>query len=111
MIEADEAGHRMLDSGSIDRELKCWQEVRREARMAGLSEHEKALARLAEKHTPVSTVRLRELYVAGCHERGIPPLARRTFSKCLSRLIAADLLRVTARPGAGGRRLAYVADK
>jgi Cdc6-like AAA superfamily ATPase len=108
---AEEAGRETLDGRLVDRLLGQWRGIRNEARLAGLSEHEKIIRALAAKHGPVSTTRLKELHLRHCRRHGLRPMARRTFSKSLARLSTAGLLQVPARPaGIGGRLVRATGD-
>ena len=101
---AEQTGSEGIDSQSVHHFLRQWQTVQQEAKLAGLSEHERIIQRLVAEHAPVSTTRLRELYIAHCRKHDLAPMARRTFSKYLSRLSACGILEVARQPaGSGGR--------
>jgi len=101
---AEMSGNTKLATCFVERCLRTWRLVRQEARLAGLSEHEKILFEQVKQHGPLGASELARRYVACCQGRNIRPMARRTFTKYLSRLAAAGLLETSSQPqGPGGR--------
>jgi len=101
---AEMSGNTKLTTCLVERCLRPWRLVRQEARLAGLSEHERILFDQAKQHGPLGASELARRYVACCLGRNIRPMARRTFTKYLSRLSAAGLLETSGQPpGPGGQ--------
>ena len=101
---AEMSGNTKLTTCLVERCLRPWRLVRQEARLAGLSEHEKILFEQVKQHGPLGASELARRYVACCQGRNIRPMARRTFTKYLGRLSAAGLLETSGQmPGLGGR--------
>ena len=106
---AEEAGSGRLELRSIKPLLRQWQDVRQEARMAAVSEHERIIHQLAARNGPLGTGELRRRYESHCRRHGSDPMARRTFTKYLGHLTAVGLLKMSDRPMATGGRLVRVA--
>ena len=103
---AEMSGNTRLTTCLVERCLRPWRLVQQEARLAGLSEHEKILFDQAKQHSPLRASELARRYAACCQSRNIRPMARRTFTKYLSRLSAAGLLETSGQPpGPGGRTI------
>ena len=103
-VAAEMSGNTKLTPRLVERCLAPWRLVQQEARLAGLSEHEKILVEQSKKHGPLRSSELARRYAACCQSRNIQPMARRTFTKYLSRLSAAGLLETSNQPqGPGGR--------
>jgi len=101
---AEMSGNTKLTTCLVERCLRPWRLVRQEARLTGLSEHEKILFEQVKQHGPLGASELARRYVACCLGRNIRPMARRTFTKYLSRLSAAGLLETSGQPpGPGGQ--------
>jgi len=101
---AEMSGNTKLTTCLVERCLRPWRLVRQEARLAGLSEHEKILFEQVKQHGPLGASELARRYVACCQGRNIRPMARRTFTKYLGQLSAAGLLETSGQiPGPGGR--------
>jgi Cdc6-like AAA superfamily ATPase len=93
-----------LTTRFVEQCLRPWRLLHQEARIASLSEHEMILFDQAKQQGPLRASELARRYAACCQSRNIQPMARRTFTKYLSRLSAAGLLDVSGRsPGPGGR--------
>ena len=105
---AEKAGHGKIEKRTVSQILKPWHTILQEQRQAGLTDDERAIVQLAAEHAPVGTTRLRHLYAAHCRNAGQRPVARRTFSKYVSRLAAAGVLDIASRPSAPGGRLVRV---
>jgi len=101
----EEAGHDKIDKRMVSQVSEPWHKILQEQRRANLTEDERAIVQMAAKHAPVGTTRLRQLYAAHCRNTGRQPVARRTFSKYVSRLAAAGLLNMASRPMSPGGRL------
>jgi len=102
---AEMSGNAKLDPHAVEPALRQWQIIRDEARLAGLSEHERIIQALARQHTPVGTTRLARLYVGYCQGHDIRPMARRTFTKYLGRLASSGTLTVAVSASPHGGRL------
>jgi Cdc6-like AAA superfamily ATPase len=103
---AEMSGNMKLTSRLVEQCLRPWRLVQQEARLASLSEHEKLLFDQAKQHSPLRVSELARRYAACCQSRNIRPMARRTFTKYLSRLSAAGLLETSGQPpGPGGRTI------
>jgi Cdc6-like AAA superfamily ATPase len=101
---AEMSGNTKLTPRLVERCLRPWRLVQQEARLAGLSEHEKILFEQVKQHGPLGASELARRYIACCQGRNIRPMARRTFTKYLGRLSAAGLLETSGQqPGPGGR--------
>jgi Cdc6-like AAA superfamily ATPase len=106
---AEMSGNTKLTTSLVERCLRPWRLVQHEARLAGLSEHEKILFEQVKQHGPLGASELARRYVACCQSRNIRPMARRTFTKYLGRLSAAGLLETSGQiPGPGGRTISVV---
>jgi Cdc6-like AAA superfamily ATPase len=93
-----------LTTRFVEQCLRPWRLVQQEARIAGLSGHEKILFDQAKQQGPLRASELARRYAACCRSRNIQPMARRTFTKYLSRRSAAGLLETSGQPpGPGGR--------
>ena len=104
--DAEQAGSAKLALKFIDNNLRQWQVIRSEAQLAPLSEHEKIILELVKHHTPIGSTELAGLYVAYCRDKNLQPMARRTFTKYLSRLIAGGMVNAVSGPASqGGRQL------
>jgi Cdc6-like AAA superfamily ATPase len=107
---AEMSGNTKLTPRLIEQCLHPWCLVQEEARLAGLSEHEKILVEQVKQHGPLGASALARRYVSCCQGRNIRPMARRTFTKYLGRLSAAGLLETSGQiPGPGGRIVRAVA--
>jgi len=101
---AEMYGNTKLTPRLVEQCLRPWHLVQEEARLVGLSEHEKILVEQVKQHSPLGASELARHYVACCQGRNIRPMARRTFTKYLGRLSAAGLLETSGEPaGPGGR--------
>lgn len=80
-------------------------DTNRERIVGELSYHERLIYDLAMKSGPIHTIALRRAYLKKCHEQGVSPVARRTFSKHLKFLRDSGLLLVDDRSLAGNGRL------
>jgi Cdc6-like AAA superfamily ATPase len=101
---AEMKGGERLDTRLIDLYSRQHQAIQRTSRFEALSEHEKIIRELAAQHGPLGTTELRRRYGEYCRPHQLQPVATRTFTKYLSRLSSAGVLRISARPmGAGGR--------
>jgi cell division control protein 6 len=103
--EAEQSCKSRLDPRSIDRILRQRQVLREEGRLAALSEHERILVNLARRHSPLASTELAKLYQTHCRSHSIQPMARRTFTKYVSRLTSAGLLAVEGRSRVTGIRI------
>jgi Cdc6-like AAA superfamily ATPase len=100
----EEAGASRIDWRFVEQRIRQYQALREESRLAGLSEHERIIWELVLQHTPLGTAELARHYISHCQRRGIQPMARRTFTKYLSRLAATGMVAVSQQPlNAGGR--------
>jgi Cdc6-like AAA superfamily ATPase len=101
---AEMSGNTKLTTCLVERCLRPCRLVQQESRLAGLSEHERILFGQAKQHSPLRTSELARRYTAYCQSHNIRPMARRTFTKYLSRLSAAGLLENAGQiPGPGGQ--------
>jgi len=101
---AEMSGNAKLTTRLVEQCLRSWRLVQQEARIASLSEHEMILFDQAKQQGPLRASELARRYAACCRSRNIQPMARRTFTKYLSRLSAAGLLDASGHsPGPGGR--------
>ena len=101
---AEMSGNAKLTTRLVEQCLRPWRLVQQEARIASLSEHEMILFDQAKQQGPLRASELARRYAACCRSRNIQPMARRTFTKYLSRLSAAGLLDASGHsPGPGGR--------
>lgn len=101
---AEIKGGERLDTRLIDLYSRQHQAIQRTSRLEALSEHEKIIRELAAQRGPLGTTELRRRYCEYCRDHQLHPVAARTFTKYLSRLSSAGVLRISARPmGAGGR--------
>jgi Cdc6-like AAA superfamily ATPase len=101
---AEMSGNTRLSTRLVGQCLRSWYLVEQESRLAGLSEHERILFDQAKRQGPLRASELARRYTACCQSRNIQPVARRTFTKYLSRLSAAGLLDTSGHPpGPGGR--------
>jgi cell division control protein 6 len=101
---AEEAGSSRIDWRFVEQRIRQYQALREESRLAGLSEHERIIWELVLQHTPLGTAELARHYISHCQRHGIQPMARRTFTKYLSRLAATGMVAVSQQPlNAGGR--------
>lgn len=101
---AEEAGSSRIDWRFVEQRIRQYQALREESRLAGLSEHERIIWELVRQHTPLGTAELARHYISHCQRHGIQPMARRTFTKYLSRLAATGMVAVSQQPlNAGGR--------
>lgn len=106
---AEEAGNEQMDIRFVKPFLRQWQSIRQEARLADLSEHEKIIRQVVARCEPLGATELRRRYDRHCRIHDFQPVARRTFTKYLSRLAAAGVLNVSHRPLGTGGRLVRVA--
>ena len=103
--EAEQSGTSRLSPRFVDRILRQRHVLREEGRLAALSEHERILVSVARRHSPLVSTELARLYQAHCRSRSIQPMARRTFTKYISRLLSAGLLAVEGRSPVTGVRI------
>jgi Cdc6-like AAA superfamily ATPase len=101
---AETSGNTKLTPRLVEQCLRPLRLVQHEAQLAGLSKHEKILLDQAKQHGPLRATELARRYAGCCQNRNIRPMARRTFTKYVSRLSAAGLLETSGQiPGPGGR--------
>ncbi|MDP2897843.1 MAG: orc1/cdc6 family replication initiation protein [bacterium] len=105
---AEMKGGETLDTQLIDLYSPQHQAIQRWSRFEALSEHEKIIWELAAQRGPLGTTELRRRYGEYCRGRELQPIAKRTFSKYLSRLSSAGVLRISARPMTPGGRMVQV---
>jgi len=96
---AEMSGNAKLTTRLVEQCLRPWRLVQQEARIASLSEHEMILFDQAKQQGPLRASELARRYAACCRSRNIQPMARRTFTKYLSRLSAAGSPRRPILPG------------
>jgi Cdc6-like AAA superfamily ATPase len=102
---SEQCGCQAIDFQNADRCLTQWHVLRREALVAGLSEHERILHLLVQEHGPIGTSELAGLSASRCQASSLSPVARRTFSKYVSRLMAAGLIHVVGYSATRGGRI------
>jgi cell division control protein 6 len=101
---AEMKGGERLDTRLIDLYSRQYQATQRTSRLEALSEHEEIIRELAAQHGPLGTTELRRRYGEYCQDHPLQPIAKRTFTKYLSRLSSAGVLRISVRRmGTGGR--------
>jgi len=108
-VIAEEKGRDKLNVRSVNRILHQWQNIRHEARIVSLTEHEKIVYKLVKQNGSVGTTKLTTLYIAYCHRHKIQPMARRTFSKYLNRLVTAGIVSFAVKPVSPGGRIIKIA--
>jgi cell division control protein 6 len=107
----EQAGRHRIDRRVVSQLMSPWHDIRQEQRLAGLTDDERAIVQLAARRAPIGTTKLRHLYAAHCRDTGQQAVARRTFSKYVSRLAAAGILDIASRPSALGGRIVRAAGR
>jgi len=81
-----------------------WRETP-QVRLRQLTTHHRLLYRLVPRRRRLTTTRLRQDYLEACQAKRLTPIAQRTYTKYLRRLIRARLLVVRRAPGKDNLRL------
>ena len=102
--EAEQSSRPKISPLFIEYTLTQWQAIRQEARLVGLSEHQRIIRDLARQHSPIGTTTLARLYVEYCGSHNLQPMARHTFGKYITRMGYAGILEIRSRSrGVAGR--------
>ncbi len=104
-VLAEQAHLRKLDTKIIKSLLNHWRIIKTQSQLTSLSQHEKILYTLAKKYAPIGVTHLYRRYISYCISYNLQPMARRTISKYINRLISAGVLHISAHSATGGGRI------
>lgn len=104
-IAAEDGRAGRITAKHIPTDISIWQQVEKISRIETLPQHQQLICKLVQKHSQISSTRLRRLYLIKCHNESIEPVAQRTFSKHLGLLAQGNFISIEPRVIGGPGRL------